>query len=128
MFPWIEEFYREATDVEISWFIANSLFLGNSCFHNSWVTLSTVWLRNKKKITYLIDKWIETIMQNPQKIEEYKTYAADCELTFTLHTDWKFIVWDDKDLDQALNILMERYYKTHILEDKIILAESVKEI
>lgn len=128
MFPWIEEFYRAATDTEIIWFIDTSLFSTNSCFHNSWVNLSNIWLRNKKKITYLIDKGIETIMQNPLKIEEYKTYATECELDFTLHTDWKFVIWDDKELDQALNILMERYYKTHILEEKIILAESVKEM
>lgn len=118
VFPWLGDFYREATNEEVENFLGNSIFEQNE--RNRRVSE-----RNRKRIAIVMNN-NDIQRDNEQVRNQYIDYAREVGFWDSIHNS-KFKVESDKDLAKVLNILDERIYKTPIT-NRLMEANSVTNI
>ena len=105
IFPWLNVFYREATNEEANAFLSNPIF--EQTERNRKISE-----RNLKRIASIMDN-NNIQRENEETRRDYINYANEVGFWGSIHND-KFRVESDRDLLKVLNILDERIYKTPV--------------
>lgn len=121
IFKGIDTLYKEATQAEVSQFLAEKFIkLGDAYDANS------VSKANRKRISFALE--VLSTLSLDQKTDMFKYINAYCgsEIEFDEDTE-EFQINSDKDLKNLIYGLQERYYTTHRGKEKR-LANSVKKL
>lgn len=109
IFPWIEKFYRTATQEEVDDFLWNDFFEVEETFKKD-----KLWERLQKNIADIIDN-SGIDFSNTTVRTQYNTYASEFLWDWVeFNEDWKFKIWKNKDLTNVVKVLRGCYYLDYL--------------
>lgn len=123
VFPFLADFYRNATKNEID------KFLNWDIIENRSLDLNKISIRQSKQIASIIDNnSIDfTNAETRQKYIQYAWNFFENNDAIQISNEWKFVIEKPSDLTKVLKLLQWHYYEDYITREKME-ASSVKKL